>query len=42
MKIGQIFPRMYYSEYETDGHKEVAIWKMWFGHTYDIKRWNVV
>jgi hypothetical protein len=42
MKLLQIFPKTYYSEYETEGHKKVAIWKMWFGCTYDIKKWTVV
>lgn len=34
------FPCRYYSEYETDSHKEVAIWRSWFGITLWIKRWN--
>lgn len=38
MKTAQMFPHVYYTEYETNNHKEVAIWKMRLGHAYDVKR----
>lgn len=39
--LKQIVPRIYYSKYKTNGHHEVAIWRMWFGRAYDITRFEV-
>lgn len=39
--LKQLLPLTYVSEYSTSGHREVAAWRMWFGRTFDIKRWRV-
>ena len=40
--IKQLFPFMYLSEYSTNGHREVAVWRMWMGRSFSIKRWKVI
>jgi hypothetical protein len=37
-----LIPVTLYSQYSTNGHREVAVWRMWFGKSYDVKRWEVV
>jgi hypothetical protein len=41
--LKQLFPCLYYSEYviTNNNQKELAIWRMWFGRSYDIKRWTL-
>ena len=39
--IKQLIPCMYFSKYSTDGHREVAVWRQWFGvvlwhQTYEV------
>lgn len=35
------FPFVYFSEYGIDGHKEVSIWRSWFGKTLWIRSWRI-
>ena len=39
----QLLPCMYYSEYTIteNNQKELAIWRMGFGRSYNIKRWTL-
>jgi len=39
--LKQLLPLTYVSEYSTDSHREVAVWHMWLGHTFDTKHWAV-
>jgi len=34
-------PKMFFSEYSTNGHREVAVWRQWFGKILWCKRWVV-
>lgn len=39
----QVWPRTLYSLYRTsEGTREFAIWRMWFGRVYDYRRFPVV
>ena len=43
--LRQLLPLTYVSEYiihVNEDIKQVCVWKMWMGHSYNIKRWNVV
>jgi hypothetical protein len=40
--IKWFFPCMYFSEYEIDGHKEISVWRSWFGKTLWIRTWNII
>lgn len=40
-RLKQLIPSLWVSEYSTNGHREVAVWRMWFGHTSSIKRWKI-
>jgi len=37
-----LMPVTYYSQYSTNGHREVAVWRMWLNRSDNIKRWQVV
>jgi hypothetical protein len=39
--LKQMFPFSYCSEYKTSGHKEVAVWHMWMGRCFAVRRWRV-
>lgn len=39
--LKQTLPFMYVSEYSTNGHREVAVWRQWFGKVLLHKRWTV-
>ena len=39
--LKQLLPFTYFSEYTTEGRREVAIWKMWMGRSYSINRWQI-
>jgi len=36
----QLFPLMYVSEYRTNDHREVAVWRQWFGRPFQIQSWT--
>lgn len=38
--LKQLLPLTYYSMYQVDGKKELAIWRQWFGKPYKIKRFT--
>lgn len=40
--LKQVFPCMYFSKYNTDGHREVAVWRQWFGKVLWHKRFVIV
>jgi hypothetical protein len=39
--LKQLLPLSYVSEYSTNGHREVAVWHMWLGRCFNVKRWTV-
>jgi len=39
--IKQLFPLLQYSSYSTNDHREVAVWRQWFGRVLWVKRWIV-
>ena len=38
----QLFPLMYVSEYRTNDHREVAVWRQWFGRPFQIQSWTTL
>jgi len=47
--LKQLFPLTYFSDYEIkitgikrDKTRQVCVWKMWLGHSYNINTWEVV
>lgn len=39
--LKQLLPFGYCSEYGTNGRKEVAVWRMWMGRCFAVRRWQV-
>lgn len=46
--VRQLYPKIYISEYvvmkdkETEDHKEVQVFRMWFGKVLWVKKWEVI
>lgn len=45
--LKQLLPFTYVSEYGVgytgtdDYHKEVCVWKMWMGRSYNVRTWKI-
>jgi hypothetical protein len=39
--VKQLFPLKYDTVYGENGNRYCAIWRMWFGRCYGIKRYEV-
>lgn len=40
--LKQLLPLTYVSTFGEGGYRFVTVWKMWFGHQYNIRKWKVV
>ena len=40
--LKQLFSLMYVSTYGEEDRRYVAVWRMWFGRCWGIRRWEVV
>jgi len=39
--VKQLLPLTYVSRYHQEGRWKLAVWKMWFGRCYKIRRFNL-
>lgn len=40
--LKQLLPLTYRSKYKTpDGRKRLAVWKQWFGKTFDVEHFDL-
>jgi hypothetical protein len=37
--LKQLLPLMYVSEYTYNNERELCLWRMWFGRSYNIKKY---
>ncbi len=40
-RLKQMLPLTYVSEYTEGGNRQVCVWKMWFGRSFSIRRWDI-
>ena len=37
----QLLPLTYVTEYTENERRVVTVWRMWFGHCFNIREWEV-